>query len=187
MKQILVLIAVVLTSISLQAQQPATGDKNQQGNGRREFSPELYIKSMNEFVTREAKLTEAEAAKFIPMLNEMFAKQHKIAREQRELSMKTWKNQNLNEAEYETIVTKLASLDVENKQLEQTYYKKFHTVLPWKKVFAVRVALSRFQMEALNRFQPGRNGGQQGNRENKWPGGNRPGGNRPGGQQPTKP
>ena len=169
MKQILVLIAVVLTSISLQAQQPATGDKNQQGNGRREFSPELYIKSMNEFVTREAKLTEAEAAKFIPMLNEMFAKQHKIASEQRELSMKTWKNQNL------------------SKQLEQTYYKKFHTVLPWKKVFSVRVALSRFQMEALNRFQPGRNGGQQGNRENKWPGGNRPGGNRPGGQQPTKP
>ena len=82
--------------------------------------------------------------------------------------MKTWKNANLSEAEYENIVTKLASIEVESKKVEQTYYKKFHTVLPWKKVFAVRMALSRFQMEALNHFQPGR-GNNMNNRFNNAP------------------
>ena len=162
-------MAIALTTCaSLQAQAPGNNGRNQ--NARREFSPELYIKSMNEFVTREAKLTEAEAAKFIPLLNEMFNKQHQIMREQRELGMKTWKNQNLCESEYETIVTKLASLDVENKKIEQTYYKKFHSVLSWKKVFAVRIALSRFQMEALNRFQPGNRGAKRTD-GNRWGGG----------------
>lgn len=161
-------MAFALIWVSLPAQTPGNNGRNQ--NGRREFSPELYIKSMNDFVIREAKLTEAEAVKFIPLLNEMFHKQHQITKEQRELGMKTWKNQNLSEAEYESIVTKLASLDVESKKLEQTYYKKFHTVLPWKKVFAVRIALSRFQMEALNRFQPGNRGNRK--PEGGWNGNN---------------
>ena len=161
MKRIIIIItAVMLTSLHLQAQNVGNG---RQHDTRREFNPELYVKSRNEFVTREAKLTEAEAAKFIPLLNEMFEKQHKIMAQQREVGMKSWKTPNLKESDYESIVTQLASLDVESKKIEQTYYKKFHTVLPWKKVLAVRIALTRFQMEALNRFHPG---GNRGNRNN---------------------
>lgn len=145
---------VLLTSICISAQNPGNGGRTQ--NGRKEFSPELYMKTLNEFVAREAKLTEAESAKFFPLLNEMFAKQHQIVGQQRELMMKSWKNANQNEDEYENLVTKLTALEVESKKVEQTYYKKFHSVLSWKKIFAVRIALQRFQVEALNRFQPGR-------------------------------
>jgi hypothetical protein len=162
MKKIITFMLVLLTSICISAQNPGNGGRAQ--NGRREFSPELYMKALNEFVAREAKLTEAESAKFCPLLNEMFAKQHQIMGQQRELMMKSWKNVNNNEDEYENIVTKLAALEVESKKVEQTYYKKFHTVLSWKKIFAVRIALQRFQVEALNRFQPGQGRGNNMNR-----------------------
>lgn len=154
---------VLLTSICISAQNPG-GNGGRPQNGRREFSPELYMKALNEFVAREAKLTEAESAKFFPILNEMFAKQHQIVGQQRELMMKSWKNTNQNEDEYENLVTKLTALEVESKKVEQTYYKKFHSVLSWKKIFAVRIALQRFQVEALNRFQPGQGRGNNMNR-----------------------
>lgn len=164
MKKMITLMASMLMCICMVAQQHNSNGGKQQQGGRREFNPELYMKKMNEFVTHEAGLTEAESAKFFPMLKEMLDKQHGLMKQQRELMMKGWKNQNLSEAEYEQMVTKVASLDVESKKVEQTYYKQFHTVLSWKKVYAVRIALSRFQMEALNHFQPGRgNRGRESN------------------------
>ncbi len=171
MKRIITFIFITLTCLCLQAQNQDNRGRNT--NGRKEFSPELYMKTLHDFVTREARLTESEANKFIPLLNEMFDKQYKLRGEQRDLMMKTWKNANLSEAEYENIVTKLASIEVESKKVEQTYYKKFHTVLPWKKVFAVRMALSRFQMEALNHFQPGRGNNKNFNNAPRWNGWNR--------------
>lgn len=158
MKQILTLMVALLMVTNLSAQPPHPGrqPQQQQQQGRREFNPELYMKKMNEFVAREAHLTEAESAKFFPLLKEMLNQQHSLKQQQRELMMRGWKNPNMPEAEYEKMVTRLAALEVDIKKVEQNYYKRFHTVLPWKKVYAVRIALSRFQMEALNHFQPGR-------------------------------
>lgn len=156
MKRIATFMIVMLMCVCMSAQQQQGNAGRNPGGGRREFNPELYMKRMHEFVAREACLTEAESAKFFPLLKEMLDAQHGLMRQQRELMAKGWKNQNLDEAEYEKMVTKLAALEVESKKVEQTYYKKFHTVLPWKKVYAVRVALARFQMEALNHFQPGK-------------------------------
>lgn len=156
MKKIMIWMVAMLMFTSMNAQQPAHNGRQQQQNGRREFNPELYMKKMNEFVACEAHLTEAESAKFFPLLKEMLHQQHNLMRQQRELMMQGWKKPNMSEAEYEKLVNRAAALDVESKKVEQTYYKRFHTVLPWKKVYAVRIALSRFQMEALNHFQPGR-------------------------------
>ena len=124
---------------------------------RAEFNPELYTQHMNEFVAREAHLTEAESTKFFPLLNAMQNKQRKIGRQQREIMMKASRNTNISEEDYEQMVMRVTGLEIESRKVEQTYYKKFHSVLSWKKIYAVRVALARFQVEALNLFQPGRN------------------------------
>ena len=121
------------------------------------LNPELYTQHMNEFVAREAHLTEAESTKFFPLLNEMQNKQRQIGRQQREIMMKAFRNTNISEEDYEQMVMRVTGLEIESRKVEQTYYKKFHSVLSWKKIYAVRVALARFQVEALNLFQPGRN------------------------------
>ena len=64
------------------------------------------------------------------------------------------------EAEYEDIISKVTSLELESKKVEQTYYKKFHTVLSWKKIHRVRIALGKWNMELLRQFSPQQAGGQ---------------------------
>ena len=145
-----------LLCLAIDAQNTDVAKQRPQGQ-RREFNPELYQKRMKDFVAKEAKLTEAEQAKFFPILNEMLDKQHKLMKTQRELLKKGWTREPLSESDYEDLVTKATSNDVEMKKIEQTYYKKFHSVLSWQKIYAVRQALARFQMEALRHFQPGGN------------------------------
>ena len=122
------------------------------------------MKAVVEFVSKEACLTENEATKFEPLLREMHQKQHTLMEKQRKSFFRSRKNQSLTEEDFERLVNNSISTDIEVKKIEQTYYKKFHNVMPWKKVFAVRIALNKWQMEALNRFQPDR-----GNRRNQQP------------------
>ena len=127
----------------------ASAQENQQ---RKDFSPEEYWKILQEFVTREAQLTEAEAEGFYPLLKEMMEEQSKNGRKTFEVYRSC--NEGTTEAEYEVKVKQLLEIEVENRQIEENYYKKFHSVMSWKKVFKVRNALYRFNREALNRFRP---------------------------------
>src|SRR5574344_273464 len=157
MKRFGLIIYILFLCLCVNAQNPNWNRGQQQNQPRAEFTPELYKKRMNDFVAREAHLTEAEGTKFFPLLDEMQAKQRNIAKQQRDIMMKAWRNTNISESDYEEMVMRVTALDVESRKVEQTYYKKFHSVLSWKKIYAVRVALARFQVEALNLFQPGRN------------------------------
>ena len=153
MKRFVLVITILLVCFCVNAQNQGFGRIQ---NPRAEFNPELYTKRMNEFVARESHLTEAESAKFFPLLNEMQNKQRQLGKQQRDIMMKAFRNTNISESDYEQMVMRVTSLEIESRKVEQTYYKKFHTVLSWKKIYAVRVALARFQVEALNQFQPGR-------------------------------
>ena len=153
MKRFVLVITTLLVCFCVNAQNQGFGRIQ---NPRAEFNPELYTKRMNEFVARESHLTEAESAKFFPLLNEMQNKQRQLGKQQRDIMMKAFRNTNISEGDYEQMVMRVTSLEIESRKVEQTYYKKFHTVLSWKKIYAVRVALARFQVEALNQFQPGR-------------------------------
>jgi len=83
-KRITIWVLIWMLCISINAQVPNTGYQRPQ---QRQFSPELYMKRLNEFVSRGACLTEAEQTKFLPMLAEMLGKQHELAKQQRELLM----------------------------------------------------------------------------------------------------
>lgn len=172
MKRFVLVITTLLVCFCVNAQNQGFGRIQ---NPRAEFNPELYTKRMNEFVAREAHLTEAESAKFFPLLNEMQNKQRQIGRQQREIMMKAFRNTNISEEDYEQMVMRVTGLEIESRKVEQTYYKKFHTVLSWKKIYGVRVAMARFQVEALNQFQPGR--GAANNNRITFPQWNRPNGN----------
>ncbi|MCH5175319.1 MAG: hypothetical protein J1F40_05490 [Prevotellaceae bacterium] len=156
MKKYVAIITSLVICLCMTAQSQDAPNRGQNGGNRREFNPELYKKNMKEFVITHAKLTEAEATNVFPIINELHEKQHKLMGQQRGLMRKGMHDANLSEAEYEKIITQSTELDVEIKKLEQTYFKKLHSVLPWKKVYAVRMALNRFQMEALKQFRPER-------------------------------
>ena len=137
-------------ALSVSAQQDG------QRGSRHEFSPERYRQRLEEFVTREACLTAEEAQKVLPTLHEMMEHQRKCHDEARE-AMRSCGN-DASEADYERAVTKALTLDLESKRIEAEYYKKMHGVLTWKKLHSIRVALWKYQREALRRFSPNNQG-----------------------------
>lgn len=158
MKKLLLLLTILSLGICTYAQ-PQGFRPQQQRNGaenaqRREFSPNEYHKRMREFITCQAKLTPQEADKFFPLFFEMLDKQHKLMEKQHTMIMKGKKDFNFTESDYEKIIILSTEMEVESKKIEQTYYKKFHTVLSWKKVLGVRMSYEQFKREALNMFNP---------------------------------
>ncbi len=147
MKRICTLLLCLALAATLAAQQ-----RQPTWRSRQQFSPEQFRRDLETFVTREASLTPIEAHQFFPMLHEMLEKQRKNKDEAREIMRKC--DENTSEREYEQILTKALRLDVRNAEIEQAYCKKFHSVLSWKKIHKVRIALFRFNMQALRNFAP---------------------------------
>ncbi|MBQ9362621.1 MAG: hypothetical protein IJT97_04270 [Bacteroidaceae bacterium] len=144
MKRLIFTCACLLITIGMAAQWP--------NFGRQQFSPEKFRENMENFITKEAGLTANEQQKFYPMLNEMLSAQRKLMAQEREVMKSGQKAKT--EAEYEQIVKKTTELQVENRKIEQTYYKKFAKVLTWEKIYKVRMALTKFNMHALRNFSP---------------------------------
>lgn len=157
MKKILFSIIMMGMAMAMTAQEQGNGTPRPQ---RREFSPEEYWKNLQEYVTREAKLTDEEAAKFYPLLKEMTEEQRKNNGKSMWILHSFHGKENVTDAQYGEALENLLQLEVENRQIEQNYYRKFHEVMSWEKVFMVRGALSQFYREALNRFNPRRGGGR---------------------------
>lgn len=146
MKKLTFLLISLITAINLSAQH---------ANGTRpRFSPEEFKKEMENFIAREADLTEQEQQKFFPMMQEMFNKQRDINRKKREIMKKC--NSNSSESEYAYAIEQITLLEVKNKEIEKEYYKKFHKALSYKKIYEVRRSLSKFNREIIKKFAPRR-------------------------------
>ena len=115
---------------------------------RERFSPERFQAEMEQFVVREANLTQQEAARFLPIFSEMNAKLRQIYHQQRQLARsKPTDDQSCMEA-----IKKNDQLDIELKQIQQTYHNKYLTVLPGVKAYQVMCAENRFHREMLKKW-----------------------------------
>ena len=148
---------------------------NGQKNQRQFFSPEAYNQGLEEFVKNEAGLNDEECKKFFPLMHEMMNKQREVNSQIQQVMAKGFSAKT--EADYEQIITRSINLEIESRKVEQTYYKKFHSVLSWKQIHKVRIALSRYSMEALRRFVPNYNQNNQRYWQGMQNGGNRNGNN----------
>ncbi len=167
MKRITLITLCLTMSLCAMAQWNQQGGNG--GRDRRQFSPENYNKELESFVTRDAGLTESEAQRLFPMIHKMLELERQNNMEATRLMASC--NENSSEADYERTLKKCLALEIDNKTIEQTYYKKFHSVLSWKKIHKVRGALFKFNMYALRRFSPPGQGGQSGRWNNGGQGG----------------
>ena len=147
-------MATLLFAFTMMAQPPKDGKGE-----RRQFSPEEFEKRMENFVAKRANLTNDEQTKFFPLLKEMLDAQRKLGNQGRKMQ----KPENEpTEEECKKIISDMTSMELQRNKIEQTYYtKKFPTVLSYKKILKVRMALDQFKMEALRQFSPHKRGGKQ--------------------------
>ena len=123
---------------------------------QQKFSPEKFQADLEQYITTEAGLTNEEAAKFFPLYREMQQKQRVAYNKMHELFKLPH-----DEASCKRAVQRRDQLEIELKQIAQTYHNKFLRVLPASKVIGTIIAEDKFHRRAFRKF------GQQRNRETK--------------------
>lgn len=140
MKKIVIIMIALLAVVSIDAQN--------KGNNKHRFSPEKFKADMEQFIVQEACLTPAESAKFFPVYDEMNKKQRAIFGRMRRLS----KMKPADEEGCEKAIKQRDELDLDLKQLQQSYHNKFLNLIPASKLFDVLKAEDKFHRRMLNKY-----------------------------------
>lgn len=111
----------------------------------KKFSPEKFQADMEQFVTKEAALTPQEASSFFPVYREMQKKQRVIYDRIRGMG----RIKPVTEIECRKAVVERDALDLELKQIQQSYHERFFSVLPPNKVYDVIKAEERFHRRMM--------------------------------------
>ena len=119
---------------------------------QQKFSPEKFQADLEQYITTEAGLTNEEAAKFFPLYREMQQKQRVVYHKMHELFKLPH-----DEASCKRAVQRRDQLEIELKQIAQTYHNKFLRVLPASKVIGTIIAEDKFHRRAFRKFGQQRN------------------------------
>ena len=152
MKRYAVFFLLLMATLTIQAQEQP------------KFSPEKFEADLEAFITREAKLTEHEAAKFFPLNREMHQKQRAIYAR----IGKLYTGIGNDDKACAKAIRESDRLNVELRQVEQQYHEKMMRVIPASKLSAAIAAENRFHRQMM-RGWGGHRGGPWGS---KGPGSN---------------
>ena len=119
---------------------------------QQKFSPEKFQADLEQYITTEAGLTNEEAAKFFPLYREMQQKQRVVYNKMHELFKLPH-----DEASCKRAVQRRDQLEIELKQIAQTYHNKFLRVLPASKVIGTIIAEDKFHRRAFRKLGQQRN------------------------------
>ena len=149
MKKQIILLILMFVTLAVSAQP----DK------RQKFDPAKFDADLEQFITTEVGLTPQEAAAFFPLYREMVSKQRVFFNE-----MKRYRHLDTNDHKAcEEAIEKRDKMDVQIKELQQEYHRKFIKVLPAGKVFNIIRAEDKFHRQAFRRMAKpeNKNGGKK--------------------------
>ena len=136
MKKLFPLFVFLLLASTVRADEP------------QKFSPEKFQADLEEFISKEANLTDEEKTKFFPLYREMLQKQRAVYKQMKALG----KNKPADEALCKAAVQKRDALEIELKRILQSYHEQFFRQLPASKVYDVIKAENRFHRRAIRKF-----------------------------------
>jgi len=136
MIRLFVFITATMFMLNVHAQQP-------------KFSPEKFESELVAYVTKEACLSQQDAASFIPIYKEMREKQRLLFIRQRNLT----KNKPQDEKGYLKAIKDRDDIEVELKNLQRSYHEKFLKILPASKVYDILKAEDRFHRRMMKNWE----------------------------------
>lgn len=131
-------------------------------SAQQKFSPEKYQADVEEFITKEADLNKNEAAAFFPLLREMQEKQRVIFKQLRTEGNSKPADENA----YKKAIQKRDQMELELKNIQQTYHNKFLGVLPASKAYKAILAEDRFNRRMFRNWGMGRPKGHRPQKDN---------------------
>ena len=146
MKKMILTILMLVGMLSMTAQNPVQNEK------RQKFDPAKFETELEQFITKEAGLTQQEATAFLPLYREMRSKQRVYFDEMRKLRG----TDGTDDKKSREAIEKMDKNDLEIKGIQKNYHAKFLKVLPASKVLKAIKAEERFHRNTFQRtVKPG--------------------------------
>ena len=147
MKKATLLLLFLITSALSFAQNK--GDVTLSG-GARGFNKQEFRQRVQDYITKEANLTQEEAKAFFPIYNEYKDKQRQIHMSINKLKKNT-PNSN-DEKAYEKCLMEMAELNAQMAGLDSVYYKKICKAISAQKFFKILNIEDRMHRKMLQNY-----------------------------------
>ena len=135
MKKTVKILLIGLFSLGLSAQEQK----------KEKFSPEKFDAELQNYIVKEANLSQQEAAEFFPVYKEMQQKQRALFDRLRKLG----KDKPQDEKACQEAIRQHDDLEIEMKKIQQAYHNRFMELLPASKVYNIMKAEDRFHRRML--------------------------------------
>jgi Spy/CpxP family protein refolding chaperone len=137
-KSLLLVLFFSVGLVSVTAQDKTKSDEN------RRDRIEKYKERKAEFLKKELQLTDAEAAAFIPLVNELMDKKYEANRNAR-MNIRTMREKkDKTDSDYKAAIDGMLNSQIKEAELQKEYYQKFMKVLPMEKVYKYHEAEMKF-------------------------------------------
>ena len=147
MKKATLLLLFLITSALSFAQNHGNGA----ALGRRAgFNKQEFRQRMQDYITKEANLTQEEAKAFLPIYNEYKDKQRQIHMSINKLKKNTPNNND--EKAYEKCLMEMAELNAQMAGLDSVYYKKICKAISAQKFFKILNIEDRMHRKMLQNY-----------------------------------
>jgi len=146
MKTILsVLLLSICSVFALQAQD------NGEPKGPKPFDIEKFNAQKTTYLIQQVGITPEEAALLLPLYNEMQTKRFQLMMATRTKARELRKGQNKKDEDYVRLLDEILDKQIEEANLEKSYYRRFKQILSPEKLFKFKLADMHFAREVLKR------------------------------------
>lgn len=133
---------------------------NAQSSDKSLMNLQAFEKNKQEFIMKEAALTQEEADKFFPLNNELQKKKLELHRKHQEDMKHMKESENISDAEYEQLIEENINLKMKEAELDKEYSEKFNKLVSPQKLFKAQQAERTFMQEELRKFRESKNNGR---------------------------
>ena len=126
---------------------------NAQSSDKSLMNLQQFEKNKQEFIIKEASLTQEEANMFFPLNNELQKKKLELHRKHQEEMKHTKEAENISEEEYKQLIDGNINLKMKEAELDKEYSKKFDKLMSPQKLFKAQQAERTFMQEELRKFR----------------------------------
>ncbi len=154
MKKTLFLISILLLFINVLF-------INAQSSSKSLMNLQAFEKNKQEFIMKEAGLTQEEADSFFPLNNELQKKKLELHRKYRENLEHTKAAVNISNEEYEKLINENINIKMREAELDKEYSEMFNKLMSPEKLFKAQQAERAFMEEELRKFRESKEDGRK--------------------------
>ena len=133
---------------------------NAQNSDKSLMNLQEFEKKKQEFIIKEADLTQQEADLFFPLNNELQKKKLDLHRKHQEDLKHIKESNNISEAEYEQLIKENIDLKMKEAELDKEYSERFNKLISPQKLFKAQQAERTFMQEELRKFRESKKNGR---------------------------